>query len=178
LGEDDAPEGDQAPLIGGEEVKSLSCILPRKSKKGNLYPAPKPIARHIIVSAQPQKPSTSDSPSQNTSLKNPPRHKYPPELLKHRFMPYGSLVSTQGRPSTPNEDVAMVEVDNNVPEGVEKEGKKGKKKDKMQAGEPTLEEEKVETEKEKKKSKKRKGGDSQEVDVSTKRSKKAKTASM
>jgi len=28
-----------------------------------------------------------------TILQNPPRQSYPPELLKHRFLPYGSLAS-------------------------------------------------------------------------------------
>ena len=29
---------DKSQLVGGEEMKNLSCLLPRKSKKGKLYP--------------------------------------------------------------------------------------------------------------------------------------------
>ncbi|KXN83230.1 hypothetical protein AN958_01681 [Leucoagaricus sp. SymC.cos] len=90
---DNAVEASHPHIVGGEEIKSLSCLLPRKSKKGKLYPVSKPIARHLIVSAQPPEPSTTENASTDlTTYKNPPRHKYPPELLKHRFMPYGSLV--------------------------------------------------------------------------------------
>lgn len=30
---------DDDQLVGGEEIKGLSCLLPRKSKKGKLYPS-------------------------------------------------------------------------------------------------------------------------------------------
>ncbi|GLB35591.1 putative DNA-directed RNA polymerase I subunit RPA34.5 [Lyophyllum shimeji] len=86
VGEDDEDGG------GGEEIKSLSCLLPRKSKKGKLYPAPKPIARHMVVSAQPVAPSSD--PSSTVPIQphpRPPRECYPPEVLKHKFQPYGSL---------------------------------------------------------------------------------------
>ncbi|KAJ3570327.1 hypothetical protein NP233_g4478 [Leucocoprinus birnbaumii] len=83
---------DASTIVGGEEIKSISCLLPRKSKKGKLYLAPKPISRHLILSARPPEPSTSENVGSSTMQhKNPPRQKYPPEVLKHRFMPYGSL---------------------------------------------------------------------------------------
>jgi hypothetical protein len=31
-------DGDDDLPVGGEELKGLSCLLPRKSKKGKLYP--------------------------------------------------------------------------------------------------------------------------------------------
>ncbi len=34
-------EGDEQP-VGGEEIKSLSCLLPRKGKRGELYPGTRP----------------------------------------------------------------------------------------------------------------------------------------
>ena len=56
--------------------------------------APKPVARHIVVSAQPVLPTpehTAESTLDPTPVyNNPPRQVYPKELLKHRFMPYGS----------------------------------------------------------------------------------------
>lgn len=55
--------------------------------------APKPISRHIVITAQPAQvqhvPNADGKPA--TVLQNPPRQSYPPELLKHRFLPYGSL---------------------------------------------------------------------------------------
>ncbi|EEB94822.1 hypothetical protein MPER_06303 [Moniliophthora perniciosa FA553] len=88
--------GDDASdqLVGGEEMKHISCILPRRTKKGELRLAPRPIARHLVVSAQAVTPSTpEDGEGIPMQLKNPPRHSYPKELLTHRFVPYGSLLS-------------------------------------------------------------------------------------
>ncbi|KAF7359109.1 hypothetical protein MSAN_01252400 [Mycena sanguinolenta] len=60
---DDEPE--ELPITG-EEIKDLSCLLPRKSKKGKLYAAPTPIARTIVMAAQPVKPTPDPSgPSSN-----------------------------------------------------------------------------------------------------------------
>lgn len=63
--------------------------------------ASKPFAHHLLVSAQsvvptPSAPSAGDpqaSISTGPPYKNPPRQSYPKEVLKHRFMPYGSLVN-------------------------------------------------------------------------------------
>ncbi|KAF8643581.1 hypothetical protein AX16_008969 [Volvariella volvacea WC 439] len=90
--------------------------------------APKPIARHIVVSARPPIP-TRPTPSSNFPLDdlditkqtassenshilagpshtNPKRYSHPDELLKHRFMPYGSLASPPIH-FGPNVDVTM-----------------------------------------------------------------------
>ena len=57
--------------------------------------APKPITRHLVLSGKDVEPTLD--PITNTNLyQNPPRQSYPNELLKHRFMPYGSLVGTGG----------------------------------------------------------------------------------
>ncbi|KAJ7611728.1 hypothetical protein FB45DRAFT_803788 [Roridomyces roridus] len=93
---DDAP--DDLP-VGGEEIKSLSCLLPRKSKKGKLYVAPTPIARTIVLSAQDAIPTPA--PDASTEYKNPPREKYPVEVLKHSFVPYGAAIPQVERASTP-----------------------------------------------------------------------------
>ncbi|KAG5351048.1 hypothetical protein C0989_008181 [Termitomyces sp. Mn162] len=88
VGEDDDAN------IGGEEVKALSCLLPRKTKNGKLYPAPKPIARHLVVSAQAVAPTpdpASTSPAQIQPYTRPPRENYPKDVLTHSFQPYGSL---------------------------------------------------------------------------------------
>ncbi|KAF8801410.1 hypothetical protein BYT27DRAFT_7198187 [Phlegmacium glaucopus] len=108
-------DGEQP--IGGEELKSLSCLLPRKKKKGKLYPAPKPFTHHLLISAQSVVPtpyassSSSTQPSEMTGppYKNPPRQSYPKEVLKHQFMPYGSLVNV-----TNNDD----EMDTETHEGM------------------------------------------------------------
>ncbi|KAJ7144984.1 hypothetical protein C8R43DRAFT_1013712 [Mycena crocata] len=107
---DDEPE--ELP-VGGEEIKSLSCLLPRRSKRGQLYAAPVPIARTVVMAAQAVKatPDSSKATSPNTPpvYKNPPRESHPKELLTHKFMPYGSMVGTgstedaAGRTDTPME---------------------------------------------------------------------------
>ncbi|RDB19192.1 hypothetical protein Hypma_013644 [Hypsizygus marmoreus] len=102
VGEDDDQD------LGGEEIRSLSCLLPRKSKKGKLYMASKPIARHIVLSAQAVMPTPDPSNSGVIEpYKRPARECYPPEVLKHKFMPYGSL---SGIPDVP----AMVESEMDV----------------------------------------------------------------
>lgn len=94
---------DQEDSIGGAEVKGLSCLLPRKSKGGSLFQAPKSIARHIVVTTKAELPTpdpSSGSDAASPVYKNPPRYRYPPEVLKHRFMPMGSLVRTIGTPES------------------------------------------------------------------------------
>jgi hypothetical protein len=211
------------PVIGGEELRSLTCLLPRKSKKGELYPgtstlsqnfrgiltsfflsAPRPIARHLIVSAQLPESSTFETSSTVAATrvnKNPPREKYPEDLLTHRFLPYGSLVDPNHVPPPPNGEqpaaavVPVMEVDGDVHEAAaevevsEKEPtkKKSKKKVKMEKtveevnttdANEVMEDVQMEpkVEKEKKKGKKRKGEDQEEGGASTKKSKKAKTS--
>lgn len=127
---------DQTEHVGGEEIKGLSCLLPRQKKGGKLYQgkklarrgfftilmlplktlAPKPIARHLVVTARPALPTLESSLEQSTSnsaspvCKNPPRPRYPRELLKHRFMPLGSLAPTADSVDSPESmDVDQVE---------------------------------------------------------------------
>ncbi|KAJ4475559.1 hypothetical protein J3R30DRAFT_3294445 [Lentinula aciculospora] len=82
---------DETTAGGGEEIRGLTCLLPRKKKRGELYIAPRPITRHLIISAQHPKPSSSEqSPETSIPTQNPPRFSYPKELLKHRFVAFGS----------------------------------------------------------------------------------------
>ncbi|KAJ2911454.1 hypothetical protein MD484_g8958, partial [Candolleomyces efflorescens] len=86
---------EDADGVVGEEIRQLSCLVPRK-KKGKLYPVPRGIARRLVVSAgpaKPQAPSEETLPAKNSDTgkyQNPPRHIYPDEFLKHSFAPYGS----------------------------------------------------------------------------------------
>ncbi|KAJ7272803.1 hypothetical protein C8J57DRAFT_1434869 [Mycena rebaudengoi] len=127
---DDNAQDDDAAPVGGEETPSLTCLLPRKSKKGKLYRAPRGIARHVVVSAQAVKPTpdpahTGDSPSARPVYKNPPRECHPKELLKHRFMPYGSLVGEGiGVVVTNDDDAPAMDVD--APDATPKKSKKRK----------------------------------------------------
>jgi DNA-directed RNA polymerase I subunit RPA34.5 len=92
------------------EVSALSnCPCVAHSISSKL--APKPIARHIVLSAQdvlptpnPSVPTASDSAQ---IYQNPPRQSYPKELLKHRFMPYGSLVGNNDVNAAQDKDVDM-----------------------------------------------------------------------
>ncbi|KIJ63359.1 hypothetical protein HYDPIDRAFT_29611 [Hydnomerulius pinastri MD-312] len=79
---------DDTDVIGGEELRGVSCLLPRKKKKGKLCTAPKAIARHIIIAAQPPIPAVPEH--QPIVHQNPPRPSYPKDVLKHHFTPYGA----------------------------------------------------------------------------------------
>ncbi|KAF9228851.1 hypothetical protein BS17DRAFT_772585 [Gyrodon lividus] len=96
---------DDTDVVGGEELRGLSCLLPRKKKKGKLCIAPKAISRHIVVSAQPVVPTVPEH--QPIIHQNPPRPSYPKDVLKHRYIPYGAR-SGQSK----SEDLSMdVDVD-------------------------------------------------------------------
>ncbi|KAK7024045.1 hypothetical protein R3P38DRAFT_2956223, partial [Favolaschia claudopus] len=160
VGED---EPEEMP-IAGEEVKGLSCLLPRKTKKGKLYSAPTPIARTIVMAAQPAKPTLPESSSTSSPnvYRNPPRESHPIELLSHSFVPYGAAEPAEESERAPEQDASM-DVDGEVlvpasPE-IEPKSKKGSKKNKDKG--------------EKLKGKKRKGDEEGE---SPKKPKKVKTA--
>ncbi|KAJ6457062.1 hypothetical protein C8R47DRAFT_1060289 [Mycena vitilis] len=161
---DDAP--DDLP-IGGEEIKGLSCLVPRNSKPGKLYTAPTPIARTLVMAAQAVKPTpdpaSTSSPNERPVFKNPPRECHPVELLTHKFVPYGAadgIGEAPARAATPME----VEPEVLVPDTPAKTPKP-KGDDKKAKGD----------DKEKKsKGKKRKG---EEDGASPKKPKKVKTAS-
>ncbi|KAG7453088.1 uncharacterized protein BT62DRAFT_990051 [Guyanagaster necrorhizus] len=107
--------------VGGDEVCDLECLLPRKSKKDDMYIAPRSIARRLVISEQSAVPMTPENqPSE--PYKNPPRPSYPKELLKHSFKPYGS--SSKQPPA----DDAMVLDEQEVQEAA-KQAKGKKRKD-------------------------------------------------
>lgn len=82
--------------------------------------APKPIARHILISAQPVAPTSSDA----STLKSEPRESYPMDVLTHRFMPYGSQDPIEGD-EVVSMDVDAVEVGKiKSPENTERSPKK------------------------------------------------------
>ncbi|KAI0317480.1 hypothetical protein OF83DRAFT_1041289, partial [Amylostereum chailletii] len=78
---------DEGTGGGGDELSTLSVLLPREKKGGKLYIAPKPVTRHLVVAAQPARPSTDAPPP---IYQNPPRQAYPLDVLTHCFIPYGS----------------------------------------------------------------------------------------
>src|ERR1700761_6562944 len=54
--------------------------------------APKPVTRHLVVTArppEPTRPGPGDGVSDPATFQNPPREAYPDEVLTHRFRPYG-----------------------------------------------------------------------------------------
>ncbi|KAF9064648.1 hypothetical protein BDP27DRAFT_1270063 [Rhodocollybia butyracea] len=81
---------DPAAAVGGDEMKGLTCLLPRKKKPGEFYIAPRTVTRHLVVATQPPKPSPAEDAQQSILTQNPPRFSYPKELLKHRFVAFGS----------------------------------------------------------------------------------------
>lgn len=173
--------GDDDDLpIGGEEIKSISCLLPKKGKKGKLYPAPKPFARHLVIAAQavvpsPIAPSESGPDPETGKYKSVPRQRYPTELLTHRFLPYGSVSGVDEFVVGPVEgkDVAM-DVDVKDVASPKKEKKvNDKKKDEAVEEKDTKKSPVVETKKSK--GKKRKGDADVTDTPALKKSKKAKT---
>ncbi|PBK83750.1 hypothetical protein ARMGADRAFT_1000883 [Armillaria gallica] len=115
-------EGDDRPS-GGDEVGSLECLLPRKSKKDDMYLAPRSIARRLVISETAVLPTTAENQTQEP-YRNPPRPSYPKELLKHSFKPYGSNTEQ------PLADDAMVLDEQVAEEPVQEAAKqaKGKKR--------------------------------------------------
>ncbi|KAH8824384.1 hypothetical protein DL96DRAFT_1712663 [Flagelloscypha sp. PMI_526] len=89
----------------GEELQGLTCLLPRKAKKGELYPAPRPITRHILVHPKPVHPSHEEPGLDH--FQSEPRHSYPKEMLKGRFLPVGS----EGLLSQASQDSDKMDVD-------------------------------------------------------------------
>ncbi|KAK1225538.1 hypothetical protein PQX77_011519 [Marasmius sp. AFHP31] len=105
----------------GEEIKNMTCVLPTRNKKGEMRLAPRPIARRLVVSAQEVTATPPEETDPTLERQNPKRFSYPKDLLKHKFMPYGSRSHLQ----SPSEDVDM---DVEVPQTQEKEKDKSKKK--------------------------------------------------
>ena len=98
--------------------------------------APKPITRRLVVSARPTLPTPQSSPEASpVTHQNPPRPKYPKELLTHRFMPIGSLA--------PVEDDTAMDVDEPAhtqsakAQKVGEDGERPKKKKKSGIESPT-----------------------------------------
>ncbi|KAK0458612.1 uncharacterized protein EV420DRAFT_1224310, partial [Desarmillaria tabescens] len=81
--------GNDGGPFGGDEVGDLECLLPRKSKKDDMYLAPRSIARRLVISETAVVPTTAENQADEPYI-NPPRPSYPKELLKHSFKPYGS----------------------------------------------------------------------------------------
>ena len=118
-----------------------------------MYVAPRAISRRLVISARPTLPTPPASSPESSSVvvhQNPPRPRHPPELLKHRFAPLGSLA--------PVEDSAEMDVDGAPASVAQPVASKPQKSKKTEVGEG---------------SKKKRKGDAE----SPKKTKKAKAAS-
>ena len=150
--------------------------------KFNVHSAPKPFARHLVIAAQavvpsPIAPSESGPDPETGKYKSVPRQRYPAELLKHKFMPYGSVGGVDESVVDPvnEEDVAMdVDVEQVASPKKQKKLDDKKKDEAVKEKDTKLKSPVVETKKSK--GKKRKG----DVDVTgtpaPKKSKKVKTS--
>lgn len=101
------------------------------------FVAPKPFARHLLISAQSVVPTpcTSSSSADAPLYKNPPRQSYPKEVLKHQFMPYGSLVNVTNEMDIDidtHEEETVMDVDIEDPEPQPTASPKTKKKKKRE----------------------------------------------
>ncbi|KAG8833259.1 hypothetical protein FRC17_011034 [Serendipita sp. 399] len=94
---------------GGEELKSVSCLLPKASKDGKLYPGKsnyvsRPISGHLIISelqsTAPSEPNSLHAPREVEALPLPSskRYSHPDHLLKHKYVP--TAVSIEQEAST------------------------------------------------------------------------------
>ena len=103
----------------------------------NCFVAPKSFTRRLVVSARPELPTppqSSPEPSAAVVHQNPPRPRYPPELLKHRFVPIGSLPPPANGDVDMDEDTPQVAtVSQKGAEHGEKSKKKRKEKEKEKA---------------------------------------------
>lgn len=106
-----------------------------------LITAPPLPTRHIVVQARPAIPQPVPSDASNVDRswlthQNPPRPSYPKEMLKHRFMPAGSLVPepTSTTASANDVDMDISHPPEDIP-SVSAEKHDGEKKPKKRKGE-------------------------------------------
>jgi len=95
-------QGEPGVPAVGEEVGSLTCLLPRTKKKGRLYVAPRPILQHIVITQAAATPNIHDA----VAAPSPTRESVPNELLKHRFLPCGALSAETNASDSMDMDVA------------------------------------------------------------------------
>ncbi|KAM5542751.1 hypothetical protein V8D89_003712 [Ganoderma adspersum] len=131
---------DDAEAVGGDELRAVSCLLPRRKKNGKLYQAPHAVSRRLVISARPTLPTPPASSPESSPVvhQNPPRPRHPPELLKHRFAPLGSLAPIED-PGEIGVDTAPVAQPASKPSKSSKAGaapEGTKKKRKGDAGSP------------------------------------------
>ncbi|KLO19636.1 hypothetical protein SCHPADRAFT_935136 [Schizopora paradoxa] len=82
-------DGQPPAPAGGDETLGLTCLVPRKKKDSKLYMAPKPVVHHLVLSGQPALPTPPTSPPEPYR-----RYSHPHSVLKHRFLPVGTVVTT------------------------------------------------------------------------------------
>ena len=83
---------------------------PRFIPNCSLYIAPDIPTRRIVLSARAPQPTLTIPENSNEDMswstqQNPPRPSYPKEMLKHRFMPVGSLTPAPGQAHSDSMDV-------------------------------------------------------------------------
>ena len=152
--------------------------------------ASKPFAHHLLISAQavvstPCAPPAGDpqsSISTGPPYKNPPRYSYPKEVLKHQFMPYGSLANVTNNSNEmvidnhEEEMVMNVDIEDPEPQPTKVKKKQGKTVNEIQLETPMNPSTDTELQSEEKKAKGKKRKVESTADSSAvKKSKKTKT---
>ena len=100
--------------------------------------APKITTRHIVLSAHAVEPSKDVPETEDMSWstgQNPPRPSYPKEVLKHRFMPYGSLAPAQDGPASMDVDTPSESPKSKKTKKAEEESPSKSKRRKTEGGE-------------------------------------------
>ncbi|KAG8885961.1 hypothetical protein FRB97_008499 [Tulasnella sp. 331] len=91
---DRVPVGEAADnVVIGEELHSLKCYVPRRSKaEDRYYQVPVPIARHFVITQAAVLP-TATPLDQKLDCGPPPPRRQPAHRLVHVFKPIGSVTS-------------------------------------------------------------------------------------
>lgn len=80
--------------------------------------APKPITRHLVLAAPPARPDVQQQQQQiatGAHLQNPARMAYPPDVLTHRFLPFGSESARRTSQPASSRDEDIMPVDDETP---------------------------------------------------------------
>ncbi|ELU43790.1 DNA-directed RNA polymerase I subunit RPA34.5 domain-containing protein [Rhizoctonia solani AG-1 IA] len=76
---------EEEGALGGEEMESLNCLVPKRGDGGALYSVPRPLKRLILTREVP-----IPIPPLSTLSFQPARRPQPLDRLKHTFAPIGS----------------------------------------------------------------------------------------
>ncbi|KAF8710434.1 DNA-directed RNA polymerase I subunit RPA34.5, partial [Rhizoctonia solani] len=124
---------EEEGALGGEEMESLNCLVPKRGDGGALYSVPRPLKRLILTREVP-----IPTPPLSTLSFQPARRPQPLDRLKHTFAPIGSEpvsppssmmeIDAPAEAESPNKKQKRTSIKTEVVEAKNSKGK-GKSKD-------------------------------------------------